>query len=66
MGFRKHEQSLCHKETVEVIVTLPAPVNDVGEMISQQHVMEKEKIVKYSFIYCQALFFSSSRLAFTW
>ena len=43
MSFRKHEQSLCHKEAIEMIVTLPATVHDVGEMISQQHAMEKDK-----------------------
>ena len=43
LSFRKHEQSLCHKEAVEVIVTLPATVNDIGEMMSQQHAIEKER-----------------------
>ena len=46
LSFRKHEQSLCHKEAVEMIVTLPPTVHNVDEMISQQHAMKKYKNCK--------------------
>lgn len=36
-------KSLCHKEAVKVIVTLPATVHDVGEMMSPQRAIEKDK-----------------------
>lgn len=36
-----HEQSHCHKESVEKIVTLPSTVKDVGEMLSSEHKQEK-------------------------
>ena len=34
IAFRKHESSLCHKEAVEKLLTLPATTQDVGEMLS--------------------------------
>ena len=41
-GFRKHEQSECHKEAADRWNKIPASVKgDVGEMISSQHALEK-------------------------
>ena len=42
MLLKKHEQSSCHREAVEVTITLPATTRDVGEQLSQQHLKEKE------------------------
>ena len=39
---KKHEQSSCHRETVQVTFTLPATTRDVGEQLSHQHKKEKE------------------------
>ena len=39
--FGIHEQSNCHKESVEKIVTLPSSVKGVGEMLSNEHKQEK-------------------------
>ena len=33
MAFRQHEGSVCHKEAVEKLLTLPATTRDVGEML---------------------------------
>ena len=41
--FNIHEQSSCHKESIEKIVTLPSTVRDVGEMLSSEHKQEKLK-----------------------
>ena len=41
MSFKKHEQSSCHREAVEVMVTLPATTRDIGETLLQQHAQEK-------------------------
>ena len=38
----KHQQSSCHREPVEVVITLPATTKDVGEQLVQQHAKEKE------------------------
>ena len=43
MGFKKHELSACHKEAIEVMVTLPATVKDIGELSSQKHADQKAK-----------------------
>ena len=39
---KKHEQSSCHCEAVEVTFTLPATTRDVSEQLSQEHQKEKE------------------------
>ena len=39
---KKHEQSSCHREAVEVTITLPATTRDVGEQLCQEHQKEKE------------------------
>ena len=65
MSFKKHEQSSCHREAVEVMVTLPATTRDIGETLSQQHAKEKEgnrkillKILfNIRFLGCQGLAF---------
>ena len=41
--FQKHEASDCHKEAVQVSVTLPACCPDVGEMLSSQHAQQKQE-----------------------
>ncbi|XP_065903857.1 zinc finger MYM-type protein 1-like [Dysidea avara] len=43
LSFRKHELSACHKEAIEVMVTLPATVKDIGELSSQSHANQKAK-----------------------
>lgn len=42
-SFRKHEKSVCHHEAVEVMITLPATTRDIGEQLSHQHAIQKEK-----------------------
>ena len=39
---QKHQQSSCHREAVEVVITLPATTKDVGEQLVQQLAKEKE------------------------
>jgi hypothetical protein len=34
--FKNHESSLCHKEAMQLVVTLPATCPDVGEMLSRE------------------------------
>ena len=34
--FQKHQQSDCHKEAVDVVITLPATTKDVGELLVKQ------------------------------
>ena len=41
IAFCNHEQSVCHKEAMEKIVTLPATTRDVGELLSGMHAKEK-------------------------
>ena len=41
--FKKHEQSSCHKEAVEMMISIPASTRDVGEMLSSQLAIEKKK-----------------------
>ena len=35
--FRRHEQSKCHLESLELMVKLPSSVCDIGEMLSSAH-----------------------------
>ena len=42
-SFKKHEKSVCHREAVEVMITLPATTRDIGEQLSHQHAIQKEK-----------------------
>ena len=41
IAFRAHEKSLCHKEAVEIVLTLPTTTKDVGELLSNAHAHEK-------------------------
>ena len=41
IAFHNHEKSLCHKEAVEKVLTLPATTRDVGELVSSAHDSEK-------------------------
>ena len=42
-SFNQHEQSSCHREAVEMMVTLPAKTKNVGEALTRQHAKEKEE-----------------------
>ena len=41
IAFRKHEKTLCHKEAVEKLLTLPSTTRDIGELLSSAHAQEK-------------------------
>ena len=41
-AFRKHQESKTHCEAVEVMITLPNTMSDVGELLSNAHKREKE------------------------
>ena len=41
MAFRKHQNSECHKRSVELILTLPATTGDVREMLCSTLAHEK-------------------------
>jgi len=45
--FNSHEQSKCHKITVEVTISLSKTTRDVGEMLSSEHVKEKRDYTEY-------------------
>ena len=36
-SFRRHEESKCHKEAYEMIVTIPKTVGNIGDMLSSIH-----------------------------
>ena len=40
---QKHQGSKCHREAVEVMVTLPATTQDIGELFSSQQARDKEQ-----------------------
>ncbi|XP_062517927.1 zinc finger MYM-type protein 1-like [Corticium candelabrum] len=40
-GFKNHVKSACHREAVEVLVTLSATTRDVGEHVSHEHAVQK-------------------------
>ena len=42
VGFRNHEVSGCHREAVEVIITLPSTTMNIGAHLSNQYIQEKE------------------------
>lgn len=42
IGFRNHELSGCHREAVEVVISLPATTMNIGAHLSQQYAQEKE------------------------
>lgn len=39
--FRRHEQSKCHKDALQVMVVLPNSVRDIGETLSTAHARNK-------------------------
>ena len=41
-AFQKHQQSSCHREAVDVMITLPNTTIDIGEQLVKQHAKEKE------------------------
>ena len=41
-AFKQHEGSHCHREAVEVIITLPATTMHIGAQLSQQYAREME------------------------
>ena len=41
VAFRQHEESACHKEAVEKMLTLPATTPNIGEMLSSTLAKEK-------------------------
>ena len=41
LSFKNHELSGCHKEAVEVMITIPATTPNIGEMLSNQHSTSK-------------------------
>ena len=42
VGFRNHELSGCHREAVEVIISLPATTMNIGAHLCRQYTQEKE------------------------
>ena len=40
---KKHANSACHCEAVEIVITLPATAKDVGELLSKAHQQEKQQ-----------------------
>ena len=43
MLFRKHKESGCHKDAMQVIVTIPKHTSNVGEMLSHTLTVEKKE-----------------------
>jgi len=41
VGFKRHEQSACHRDAISVVVTIPSSTKDVGEQLSVQHAQMK-------------------------
>ena len=42
IAFRNHESSACHKQAVDVMITIPATHSDVGESLSSTLAHEKQ------------------------
>ena len=40
--FKKHEVSGCHREAIDVVITLSHTTRNIGEQLSLQHAKEKE------------------------
>ena len=43
MLFCKHEESGCHKDATQVIITIPKDTPNVGEMLSHTLAFEKKE-----------------------
>ena len=41
ISLRKHKDSACHKEVLQMVVVLPASCADIGEMLSKEHADQK-------------------------
>ena len=39
--FKRHETSACHRQAVEIVITLPKTTRDVGEQLSREHAVQK-------------------------
>ena len=39
---QQHQQSACHHEAVEVVITLPTKTKNIGEQLVHVHAKEKE------------------------
>ena len=39
---KKHQQTKCHKDAVDTIITIPSTTKDVGELLYKEHAKEKE------------------------
>ena len=63
VAFNKHEGSNCHREAVEVIVTLPATTVHIGVQLSQEYAREMENNVNAIKGFVMYSIFSSTRLA---
>ena len=42
-AFKSHEKSACHREAVEMIITLPGTTTHIGVLLSRQHAIEMER-----------------------
>jgi hypothetical protein len=42
MAFKKQEKSECHREAVEMMIVLPKTTRNVGELLSQQHALQRK------------------------
>ena len=42
VAFQSHQQTKCHKDAVDVVITIPSTTKDVGELLSKKHTKEKE------------------------
>lgn len=43
MSFKQHEESSCHHEAIDVMITLPSTTRDIGEQLSNLHIVDKMK-----------------------
>ena len=43
MLFPEHEESECHKDATQVIITIPEDTRDVGEMLSHTLAVERKE-----------------------
>ena len=41
VAFNSHQQTKCHKNAVDIVITIPSTTKDVGELLSKEHAKEK-------------------------
>ena len=41
VSFKKHDSSKCHRESVDIVLTLPRTTKDIGEILSTKHAEDK-------------------------